>query len=57
MTEKAIRGGLTQVIRKHEIANNKYLPTYKTKKCVCTIFRYKQSIRLYNESKVTIRWL
>ena len=28
MAEKAIRGGLTQVIRKHGIANNKYLPTY-----------------------------
>ena len=56
MTEKAIHGGLTQVIRKHEIANNKYLPTYdKTKKCVLTIFGCKQSIRLCNESKVTIR--
>ena len=35
MTEKAIRGGLTQVIRKHAIANNKYLPNYdRTKKSV-----------------------
>ena len=35
MTEKAIRGGLIQMIRKHEIANNKYLPTYdKIKKSV-----------------------
>ena len=48
MAEKAIRGGLTQVVRKHGIANNKYVPTYdKTKK----------TIRLCNESKVTIRWL
>ena len=28
MTEKGIRGGLTQVVKKHAIANNKYLPTY-----------------------------
>ena len=33
VSEKPIRGGLTQVIRKHGMANNKYLPTYdKTKK-------------------------
>ena len=33
VSEKPIRGGLTQVIRKHGVANNKYLPTYdKTKK-------------------------
>ena len=33
MTEKGIRGGLTQVVKKHAIANNKYLPTYdKSKK-------------------------
>ena len=32
MTEKAIRGGLIEVIRKHEITNNKYLPTYDTTK-------------------------
>ena len=35
MTEKAIRGSLTQAVRKHGIANNKYLFTYdKTKKSV-----------------------
>ena len=35
VTEKGIRGDLTQVIKKHGIANNKYLPTYdKTKKSV-----------------------
>ena len=35
MTEKGIRGSLTQVVRKHAIANNKYLPTYgRTKKSV-----------------------
>ena len=32
MTEKAIRVGLTQVIRKYGIANNKYLPTYDKSK-------------------------
>ena len=31
MTEKGICGGLNQVIRKYGIANNKYLPNYKTK--------------------------
>ena len=35
MSEKRIRGGLTQVVKKHAIANNKYLPTnYKSKKNV-----------------------
>ena len=35
MIEKGIRGGLTQVIKKHSIANNKYLPCYdSTKKSV-----------------------
>ena len=35
VTEKGIRGDLTQVIKKHGIANNKYLPTYdKTRKSV-----------------------
>ena len=35
MTEKGIRGGLTQVTKKHAVANNKYLPDYdSTKKSV-----------------------
>ena len=35
MTEKGIRGGLTQVTKKHAVANNKYLPNYdSTKKSV-----------------------
>ena len=35
MIEKGIRGDLTQVIKKHGIANNKYLPCYdSTKKSV-----------------------
>ena len=57
MTEKAIRGGLTQVIKEYAIANNKNLPTYdKSKKeCVFTISRRKQSIWLCYESKVAIR--
>ena len=46
MTEKAIRGGLTQVIRKLGIANNKYLPTYdKTKKSV--FLQYLDANNLY----------
>ena len=32
MTEKGIRGSLTQAIKKYAVANNKYLDTYdKTK--------------------------
>ena len=32
MTEKGIREGLTQVVKKHAIANNKYLPDYDSTK-------------------------
>ena len=46
MTEKGIRGGLTQVVKKHAIANNKYLPTYdKTKKSV--FLQYLDANNLY----------
>ena len=46
MTEKAIGGGLTQVIRKDAIANNKYLPTYdRTKKSV--FLQYLDASNLY----------
>ena len=42
MAAKGIRGGLTQVVKKHGFANNKYLPTYdKSKKCVFTVFERK----------------
>ena len=34
IAKKAIRGGLTRVVTKHGIANNKYLPYDKTKKSV-----------------------
>ena len=35
MTEKAIRGGLTQVVERHAVANHKYLPSYdKSKKSI-----------------------
>ena len=35
MTDKGIRGGLTQVVKKHAVANNKYLHGYdNTKKSV-----------------------
>ena len=46
MTEKGIRGGLTQVVKKHAIANNKYLPTYdKSKKNVFS--QYLDANNLY----------
>ena len=46
MTEKAVRGSLTQVVRKHGIANNKYLPTNdKTKKSV--LLQYLDAKNLY----------
>ena len=46
MTEKGIRGGLTQVVKKHAIANNKYLPTYdKSKKNV--FLQYLDANNLY----------
>ena len=32
MTEKSMRGGLTQVIKKHAVANNKYLTNYDKSK-------------------------
>ena len=46
MAEKAIRGGLTQVVRKHGIPNNKYLLTYdKTKKSM--FLQYLDTNNLY----------
>ena len=43
MIAKGIPGGLTQVIKKHGIANNKYLSCYDNtkKKCIFTVFRRK----------------
>ena len=46
MTEKGIRGGLTQVIKKYAVANNKYLPDYdKTKDT--TYLQYLDANNLY----------
>ena len=46
MTEKGICGGLTQVVKKDAIANNKYLPTYdKSKKNV--FLQYLDANNLY----------
>ena len=46
MTEKGIRGGLTQVTKKHAVANNKYLPDYdSTKKSV--FLQYLDANNLY----------
>ena len=48
MTEKGIRGGLTQVVKKHGIANNKYLPTYdNTKKSVFLQYLYANNLYGY----------
>ena len=41
MFEKGIRGGLTQVVEKHAVANRKYLPSYDTSKKTVTISRCK----------------
>lgn len=46
MTEKGIRGGLTQVVKKHAVANNKYLDDYdSTKKSV--FLQYLEANNLY----------
>ena len=46
MTEKGIRGGLTQVIRKNGVANNKYLPNYDDSKKT-TYLEYLDANNLY----------
>ena len=46
MNETGIRGGLTQVFKKHSNANNKYLPYYdSTKKSV--YLQYLDANKLY----------
>ena len=46
MAEKAIRGGLTQVVKRHAAANHKYLPAYdKSKKCI--FLQYLDANNLY----------
>ena len=42
MIEKGIGGGLTQVIKKHGIANNKFLPCYDSTKKVYIYSIWKQ---------------
>ena len=46
MTEKGIRGGLTQVIKKRGVANNKYLPNYDSSK-KSTYLQYLDANNLY----------
>ena len=46
MTEKGIRGGLTQVVKKHAVANNKYLPNCDSTKKV-THLQYLDANNLY----------
>ena len=46
MIEKGLRGGLTEVIKKHGVANNKYLPNYnKSKKS--TYLQYLDANNVY----------
>ena len=46
MTEKSIRGGLTQAIEKHAAANNKYLPNFDKSKD-STFLQYLDANNLY----------
>ena len=49
MTEKAIRGGLTQLVERHAVANHKYLPSYdKSKKSI--FLQYLDANNLYGYS-------
>ena len=51
MTEKAIPGGLTQVVKKHAIANNKYLPSFdKSKRNV--FLQYLDANNLYGYAMI-----
>ena len=46
LTEKSIRGGLTQAIEKHAAANNKYLPNFDKSKD-STFLQYLDANNLY----------
>ena len=51
MVENSIRGGLTQVVRKYGVANNKYLPDYdKNKKS--TYLQYLDANNLYGYAMI-----
>ena len=51
MVENAIRGGLTQVVKKYGVANNKYLPDYdKTQKS--TSLQYLDANNLYGYAMI-----
>ena len=50
ITQKAIRGGLTQVVERHAVANHKYLPSYdKSKKSI--FLQYLDASNLYGDAK------
>ena len=50
MSEKAIRGGLTQVVERHAVANHKYVPSYdKSKKSI--FLQYLDANSLYGYAK------
>ena len=46
MVEKRIRGGLTQVVKKHTVANHKYLPSYDASKS-SVFLQYLDADNLY----------
>ena len=47
MVEKGIRGGLTQVVKKHAVANHKYLPSYDSSK-KSVFLQYLDANNLYD---------
>ena len=50
ITQKAIRGGLTQVVERHAVTNHKYLPSYdKSKKSI--FLQYLDASNLYGDAK------
>ena len=51
MVENLIRGGLTQVVRKYGVANNKYLPDYD-KNQKSTYLQYLDANNLYGYAMI-----
>ena len=51
MVENAIRGGLTQVVKKYGVANNKYLPDYD-KNQKSTYLQYLDANNLYGYAMI-----
>ena len=51
VVENSIRGGLTQVVRKHGVANNKYLPDYD-KTQTSSYLQYLDAKNLYGYAMI-----